>query len=506
MDDPHAADAVGAAVAQELLLRYYVPVQSDFPVWNWVSPAGRDITWSDILTIQSVAAATLPQPVRNAAPSNAPAPNSVGTISAPSEERGAATTPPPSNMPVSPPAATPPQAQVSSVSPGPTTMVVAPVVAKTEAELFGDQLQALSSLYESLITVLAVGLGLLAAIGFAAIRFASMREAENMARRVFDGDDHRAFVTAQIAKGVEAQWKEVASEFRELQDRVDALSELLDEKVEVPKSATVPAEQTRPPATPLPTPSTSVGTASGRGQAAAPVSASAAATPVPPLPPAGARAVDVSTPDQAVSQTASGSGSASANTIPRASQTTDPAETSDQTPHTPESLPPALDAHVGQEKLAGTLAVEPASALVQSGHADPDVRMALDDAASETGTEPSSTAASTSSNTPVNPEAVTPAEHTSHASTVLPTPIGVDQAAAKIPSESAGIVSASPVPTPKAGNDDSIVLDQVASENSTEPSATLATIDSSSQKETAAVEPDSQDKDPNSDDKLETGN
>ena len=219
------------------------------PAWNWIGHAGRDVPWADILT-RSAAAASTPG---SSAPSGPPtAPTSASAGSAGTLAPAAPATAPLAQDVVAPSGPSAAAAPTTTPTALPAMQATSPA-SKTEAVLFGDQLQALSSLYEALITVLAVGLGLLAAIGFAAIRFASMREAESMARLVFNGPEHRAFVAAEIAKAVEAQWKEIASNFNDLQDRVDVL-EQSDETVETPQQVKLPAEQAVSTSTPMPTP------------------------------------------------------------------------------------------------------------------------------------------------------------------------------------------------------------------------------------------------------------
>lgn len=264
------------------------------PAWNWLGHAGRDVPWAEIL-VASAGAASTPASSQPSVPPSVPPTAPAGSSGAlPSGESPAA------------PAVAPPGGTSAVPEPASTTFVLpvpqaSPPALKAEAMLFGDQLQALSSLYEALITVLAVGLGLLAAIGFAAIRFASMREAESMARSVFNGSDHRAFVAEEIAKAVQKQWKEIASDFNDLQDRVDAL-EQSDETVGPRVSVTPPNEQASPPPAPSPTagpqPSEAAPGTGGNAQAASSTGTETqpqpqpTPLPVPPIPPANAGAVE----------------------------------------------------------------------------------------------------------------------------------------------------------------------------------------------------------------------
>lgn len=245
------------------------------PVLDQVQPAGREATWAQILTTQAVATAVADTAALAAPATTSPAAPASIAPAAPKEVASTVTLPPaapasiaPATVAAADPAASVPR-EVIGVAPG-----------KSEAELFGDQLQALSSLYETLITVLAVGLGLLATAAFAAIRFASMREAESLAREVLRGVEYKSHVAALIKEQVESQLSQLNFDVRELQDALAAL----DEKGERKVAPEEPPPDAPPAATPPPTPPPA---------AAPPVAPSiqpgdqapAEATPPPPVPP-----------------------------------------------------------------------------------------------------------------------------------------------------------------------------------------------------------------------------
>lgn len=280
--DSWSTTATKHAVATGLTLSLGLFLAGVRPVMSQVHPAGH-VQWAQVLAGQAVA--SIPKELPTVAASVTPAaPASVASASAaniaPASTASVAPAPPAANLPT----ATAPAAAGSGTSPS----VSAPTAAaKSEAELYGDQLQALTSMYETIITVLAVGLGLLATAAFAAIRYASQRETELIAREVLRGAEYKAHVAEMIEEAVGAHLDSFDEDIRDLQNAVDAL-QADNETVTPPPGASSPGTPPGPaPVQPPPSPgqvNPAQGNAAASAGSASPPPAASPPIPAPPPP------------------------------------------------------------------------------------------------------------------------------------------------------------------------------------------------------------------------------